>query len=244
MASTNDSELCGEVLEHLAEVVDGTARPALLEHLAECDACRDLRHEAEEARRLATGAGLDHRPVLDLDARVLAALDAQASTEASPAKTRTDTATTREKPAKPRTDTAATREKPAKLKPASGTQPRIAVLVTGLAFAAAAAVVVLRGGSKLSPSEGWSGTVERVVSARGNGSVLVCDASGACKANARDLRIESGAHIKTDAATRAEVKLSDGSRVTLDRSTELALLGGGARGARLLGGALVADVAY
>ena len=240
MASTNDSELCSEVLEHLADVVDGTARPALLEHLAECDDCRDLRHEAEEARQLAAGAGLDHRPVLDLEARVLAALDAQPGSEVKPAKPlRAIAETTRANPLRAEVET--TRAKVA----GSGTKPRVAVLVTGLAVAAAAAVVVLRGGPEVASGGGWSGTVERVVSARGNGSVLVCNASGAvCNAGAAGLRLESGARIKTDAATRAEVKLSDGSRVTLDRSTELALLDGGARGARLLGGGLVADISH
>jgi len=245
MASTNEGELCGEVLEHLAEVVDGTARPALVEHLAACDACRDLRHEAEEARRLTASAGLDHRPVAALEARVLAALDAQGATATAPAAPAQPAAsTTQEKqphavaPGRP-TST----RRPAVT--GSGTSPRVAVLVTGLALAAAAAVVLVRGGPDGGPGGGWSGTVERVVSARGNASVLLCDAAGAhCSPVAAGARVESGRHVKTDAATRAEVKLSDGSRVTLDRSTELALLDGNARGARLLRGGLVADIAH
>jgi hypothetical protein len=245
MASTNESELCGEVLEHLAEVVDGTARPALVEHLAGCDACRDLRHEAEEARRLAAAAGLDHRPVLDLEARVLAALDARGDGETAQRKPTREAAT----PAKPAPSRdVATPAKPSRAgsaAPRTGTSPRVAVLVTGLALAAAAAVVFFRGSSDRGPAGGWSGTIERVVSARGKASVLLCDAAGAhCSPGATGARVESGKHVKTDAATRAEVKLSDGSRVTLDRSTELALLDGNARGARLLRGGLVADIAH
>ncbi|HEX5099875.1 MAG TPA: FecR family protein, partial [Polyangiaceae bacterium] len=84
-----------------------------------------------------------------------------------------------------------------------------------------------------------------MASAQGKGGVLVCDASGKkCETSAAGARIERGGRVKTDAATRAELKLSDGSVVTLDRSTELALLDGDARGARLTSGALVADVAH
>src|SRR5436190_251469 len=160
MASTNHSERCAEVLEHLGEVVDGTASAELREHVAECDRCRDVRHEAEEARRLAASAGLDHRPAPDLEARVLAALDA-----------------------------------------------RGAALVAGLALVAAAAVVVLRKGAATGDGAGWSGTVERVASADGQGGLLLCDAAGKkCSPGSAGARLERGARVRTDRATRAEVK--------------------------------------
>jgi hypothetical protein len=38
---------CHEVEEHIADVVEGTAPAALIAHVAECDACRDLRFDAE-----------------------------------------------------------------------------------------------------------------------------------------------------------------------------------------------------
>src|SRR5689334_9689852 len=76
MSTGAKSELCGEVTEHLAEILDGTAPARLLDHLADCDTCRDARHEAEQARTLAASAGADHRAPADLEQRVLAALDA------------------------------------------------------------------------------------------------------------------------------------------------------------------------
>lgn len=54
--------LCGEVEEHLSEVLEGTAPAALYDHLADCDACRDLRHEAARAGEQVALAGADFRP--------------------------------------------------------------------------------------------------------------------------------------------------------------------------------------
>ncbi|WP_437975029.1 VIT domain-containing protein [Sorangium sp. So ce295] len=59
---TGSVGLCGEVEEQLAEVLDGTARPALYEHIAGCDACRDLRHDAARAAEVVAAAGADFRP--------------------------------------------------------------------------------------------------------------------------------------------------------------------------------------
>jgi hypothetical protein len=251
MASTNHSERCAEVLEHLDEVLDGTGSAELREHVAECDRCRDVRHEAEEARRLAASAGLDHRPAADLEARVLAAFEARGEAAHAEAHAR-DAVKPANDAAKPTHE--APRAAHAEAKRAqkvtatggrSGTSPRVAVLVAGLALVAAAAVVVLRKGAPTSDGGGWSGTVERVASAEGQGGVLLCDAEGKqCRPGAAGARLERGGRVRTDGATRAEVKLSDGSSVTLDRSTELALLGGDGRGARLSYGALVADVAH
>lgn len=242
MASTNESERCAEVLEHLSEVLDGTASVELLGHVAECDRCRDVRHEAEEARRLAASAGLDHRAPPDLEARVLAALDARGDAETGTVKA---AATLAGNAANPARDEMKGERKQAKEAGRNGPSPRVAVFVTGLALAAAAAVVVLRKGPSGSSDGGWSGTVGRVARAAGKGGVLLCDASGKkCEPGAAGARIERGGRVRTDEATRAEVKLSDGSSVTLDRSTELALLEGDARGARLSYGALVADVAH
>src|SRR6188768_4517279 len=84
MASTETNGPCAEVLEHLAEVLDGTASPRLLEHVVECDTCRDARYDAEAARRASVDAGLDHRASADWETRVLAALDARDETEPRP----------------------------------------------------------------------------------------------------------------------------------------------------------------
>ena len=53
-----------------------------------------------------------------------------------------------------------------------------------------------------------------------------------------------GSLLRTDAHTRAYVKLADGTHIALDRSTKLALVGSGGRQARLEKGAIVADVAH
>ncbi|MCL2825026.1 MAG: FecR domain-containing protein, partial [Polyangiaceae bacterium] len=51
---------CVQVGEHIDEVVQGTADPRLLEHIAECDACRDLRFDAEAAINAIKQAGADY----------------------------------------------------------------------------------------------------------------------------------------------------------------------------------------
>ncbi|HEY3497909.1 MAG TPA: hypothetical protein VGK73_24590, partial [Polyangiaceae bacterium] len=68
---------CDEVLEHLAELVEGSAEPALYEHVADCDRCRDARHEAERALETIRRAGSDYLPPDELEAAVLSALDAR-----------------------------------------------------------------------------------------------------------------------------------------------------------------------
>ncbi|MFO0758993.1 MAG: VIT domain-containing protein [Byssovorax sp.] len=64
--STNDtSGLCLEVAESLAEILDGTAPARLFDHLADCDACRDLKHEAAHAAEHVAASGADFRPAAD-----------------------------------------------------------------------------------------------------------------------------------------------------------------------------------
>ena len=53
---------CTAVEEALSAVVAGTAPAELDEHVAECDACRDLRHEASIAAARVGRAGADFRP--------------------------------------------------------------------------------------------------------------------------------------------------------------------------------------
>ena len=49
-SNTKETDLCLEVADHLAEVLDGSASARLFDHIADCDACRDARHDAERAR--------------------------------------------------------------------------------------------------------------------------------------------------------------------------------------------------
>ncbi|WP_437674231.1 FecR domain-containing protein [Sorangium sp. So ce131] len=73
---TGTAGLCGEVEEQIAEVLDGTARASLYEHIAGCDACRDLRHEAARAAEVAAAAGADFRPAGDFADALLRRLEA------------------------------------------------------------------------------------------------------------------------------------------------------------------------
>jgi len=71
------SPKCLEVEERLADALDGVLSPELAEHVESCDACRDNIHDAafviEELRAL----GGEHAPPEDLEARILAAIDAR-----------------------------------------------------------------------------------------------------------------------------------------------------------------------
>jgi hypothetical protein len=72
--STN--ELCVEVAESLAEILDGSASARLFDHLADCDACRDLRHEAGNAAARVGASGADFRPAADFVDKLVGRLDA------------------------------------------------------------------------------------------------------------------------------------------------------------------------
>jgi ferric-dicitrate binding protein FerR (iron transport regulator) len=68
--------LCQEVEERLSEVLDGSAPATLFEHIAECDTCRDRRHEATRAAEVAAVAGADFRPAADFAEQILARVQA------------------------------------------------------------------------------------------------------------------------------------------------------------------------
>src|SRR5438309_2771384 len=56
---------CDGVMEDLAALAEGD-RDAIAkhaEHLASCDACRDVRHEATQLAQMIAGAGADHAPI-------------------------------------------------------------------------------------------------------------------------------------------------------------------------------------
>lgn len=76
MSTNTDTTLCREVEENLAQVLDGTAPASLYDHIADCDVCRDLRHEAGMASELVASAGADFRPSPDFAEALVARLDA------------------------------------------------------------------------------------------------------------------------------------------------------------------------
>ena len=242
MTTQPQHELCAEVTASLAEILDGTARAPLYEHLAECDACRDARHDAEQVRALAAAAGADHQATDELEERVLAALDR----EQEQGQEQEDTL--EHAPAGPDSPPARKHATPEQAVPGASKQRRTDRRVTGavLLLAAAAAVVVAFRGAKHEPrggGRGWSATLERAVSSGAGARVLACAADGtACRPLARGAAVPGDARVKTDATTRAELRFADGSVLTLDHDTELALTG--ERRARLATGMLVADIAH
>ncbi|MBI4705730.1 MAG: FecR domain-containing protein [Deltaproteobacteria bacterium] len=312
--NTTKGVSCEQVLESLADVLEGTAPDELYEHIAECDRCRDVRHEAERVQGLVADSGSDFAVPADLDARVLAALDARG--EAGAAGPAAPEATVPVKPAPPshppeaveaaapagKTEIAAEAELgPAQQPPAPKDEPpgdaagkpapavaaptpapaaaaptpapaeRAAVVVSlaawikrrraivaaasvALVAAAAGAVLLLRGGDDeegpggpalLAAGHPWEGRVAGISRASGGaGGLQLCAPSGGCTAAEPGGHVPAGALLRTDERTRAYLELGDGTRLALDRSTELGLRPDADRRASLAAGAVVADVAH
>src|SRR4051812_13700211 len=74
---------CDLVREQLDALLDGELEPVLRDHVAECDVCRDLRHEARRAADAVRASGGDYVHPGDFEARLMAAHDARPETSAS-----------------------------------------------------------------------------------------------------------------------------------------------------------------
>jgi hypothetical protein len=85
MSTTENQETCREVEEELASILDGSASARLYDHVAECDACRDLKHEASLAAERVRDAGADFRPEDDFVEKLVARLDAARPASSGPA---------------------------------------------------------------------------------------------------------------------------------------------------------------
>jgi len=70
MSITHD-DLCREVEESLVDVLEGLANAKLVEHIADCDRCRDLKYEAERAIESVSHAGADFSPSAGIADRML-----------------------------------------------------------------------------------------------------------------------------------------------------------------------------
>lgn len=75
----SDTPECLQVREELAAVADDELSPSLREHVAQCDACRDLRHELREVIADLGAAGGDYRHPSGFAERVLAAAEPKLS---------------------------------------------------------------------------------------------------------------------------------------------------------------------
>lgn len=376
MSTTHPSPLCSEVDDRLTEVLDGTAPVALYDHIADCDACRDRRHVAEEAAGLVGGAGADFvvpAGFADRLAEAVLASRAEGRTEsrsegrAAPARASSEPHSLEAQPSEvqpsepqrsePRRDepapleataptelalpsrtphgdheerdardagdatgardaahdTAPSREAPRATEPGrvsaasahpAGTSPGRLTEVLGdepeaatrashapagptlrddeappekkvarlderrrsmrrgvigavavlAAVAAGSAGWYIKGKAVEGPAAAssaapvvdgpWAGTVTSVARAASDktGGLEACEASGACTSLAAGAEIKAGTKLRTDARTRAFVKLADGTQLALDRGTELELLGGEKRAARVVAGTVVAEI--
>jgi hypothetical protein len=77
----DNDKTCEDVRDELVAVLDGTASAELYDHIADCDDCRDLRHDAAQAERVAARGGDDYQHPADFTAKLLATLDARPSSE-------------------------------------------------------------------------------------------------------------------------------------------------------------------
>ena len=228
------NELCAEVTEHMADVLDGSADRRLLDHIAECDSCRDARHDAERARALVERAGADFVAPADLEARLAAALERR---KPAPA------------PAAPPPERASA---PAPRLTRTGGS-RWVGRAAGLALAFAAAIALAwrvnhrstSGGDSHVAANPWHGRITHVSRAGGGtGGLAFCDAGNeSCMPIEKGAAVAPGVRLRTDEVTRAFLELDDGSRLALDRSTEI-VFGKDGRRAHLVRGAIAADVAH
>jgi Mg-chelatase subunit ChlD len=235
---------CEETSDEMASVLDGTARPELLQHVASCDTCRDARYEALRAKQLVAQAGADFALPRDLAVRLaLAAPAEQENRDAAPSA----------EPERPPPETGkAAAKPPARVQSLDRLRERARrFALPALAVAAAASLFVWQlpenGTSSDDPQllgPPWRGKVARVVSASGRDARLeICAPGGGVCRNAREGDdLPAASELATDQGTLAELELSDGSKLSLDRATRLALSSRG-RGARLVTGGIVADVA-
>lgn len=262
-----DDKQCLEVAEHLSAILDETAPPALMEHVAGCDDCRDLRHEAIQASRGVALAGADFRAPAGFADKLIAALEVAPAPASAAATTTEIVEVPSAPPAATVVDEALAVEPPAlggasliRVKPARTTveaaaakaspKKKAAYAALAVAITAVAAGVALRVGAdkgpEHAPGEAWTGRVALVAraAADGAGGLQACDASARCVDVDKDATIEAGATLKTDARTRAFVSLGDGTELSMDRGTTLTLGSGGGRRASLVEGSLVLDVAH
>ncbi len=223
-----ENEMCSRVRDAIADVLDGSAPDELFDHIADCDTCRDLRHDAERAVREARRAGDGYRLPDDLESRVLGALGPTQSgpaAEDAPEDAPPEELTSTPK-AEPKSDAGSEKRN-------STRDPRAvarrALVVAGAIAAVGALFFATRDrdpGEEHSAPSAFRAKVERIARAGARGALEACDASGAtCRRLEPGMSVPAGSRLRTDFSTRAELSLGGDDRVVLDRSTELFLSG-------------------
>jgi tetratricopeptide (TPR) repeat protein len=220
--SRGKTEACRKIESDAFLSVENKLSPALSEHLSDCDACRDLKHDLSGAVDRVRRAGDDVTESAALEQQLNQAIAAQATrTTAQPL--------------------AAPPDAPAVAVKAPG--PRIVGLVVALGVAATLGLVALFGGKHPVGVLGERGArVERLSSVGDGPGLRACAESGDCERLARGDRIPNGSRIESDAVTRADIELNEGVRVLVDRNTAFVLSPEGKTAIELLRGMLVADV--
>ena len=317
MSNANEDRLCREVEERIAELLNGDADPTLLEHIAGCDRCRDLRFDAMNMARDIVDAGVDYQHPADFEAQLLAKLAAREDEDdapvaapaanvietpdpapwvptapsaassatavepvaAAPTPTVVDepapVAAAETRPMEPAVEavtaapkrSAAEEARVVEAKPlapviTSDTRPKpvvrgrgkvIGLTVAGVAALAAAAglAMYVRSGADTptvtDAKQAWQAQVAsvKVAGLDRTGGLQQCSANGAdCQPVAEGVQVKAGALLRTDARTRVQLEMSDGTRIAIDRATEVSLGDEAGRVARLEKGAIVADVAH
>ncbi len=256
------SDACNAFLDDLAAVVAGdqAALERHLDHLADCDACRDARHEATQAAAAIADAGADYVVPDDLEARILGAVDQTAgdSADDQPAPAADSTPTGDAEPAEPdaRPDQRADADAVTPLHSSgrSGRGRWFVVAAAAAAIALAGGLLATRhGGSKrgqvAESTAAAAATTARVTRIQRSANdarsgVEVTPPGGvAAPVEPGDL-LAAGSVIRTDERTRLSLELDDGSTVILNHLTELALSADAPRRLHLTRGELVADVAH
>jgi tetratricopeptide (TPR) repeat protein len=262
------SNTCDPVRDDLAPLVDRDPEDlrAHADHLASCDACRDLKHEAAQAAERVADAGADFVFPVDMATRVLAAIDAEVDSapraipevptpapRAEAASKVREVAEAKSKTTAPKGDAAA---------PAAGhatTRTRWIWGVGALAAAAAVGGVVALGSGLLSTDvpgtapialpgttapSGQLAKVSRASTDGASGVELRAPGASSFAPIAIGASLPPGSVLRTDARTRARVNLSDGTVLVLDQGTELSLDASVPRLVHLASGEIVADVAH
>lgn len=261
----NLRDACLRVDDAMTDVLEGTAPEALYEHIAECDRCRDARHDAENAAEIVADSGIDYVHPNDFDERVERALDASddgdgdGGVHASGDTTSSDgdgphltggalaavterggqAATTDPIPKPPRR-----RTELSALDRLRRPRNTVAVGLVGAALVAASVALVVRPTDDTTTATAehpWKGKVGKISrAAGGEGGLSICEET--CQPAVSGAVIPAGARLETDDRTRAYVELEDGTRLALDRRTKLAFDAERDRAARLETGAIVAEV--
>jgi hypothetical protein len=264
MSDTTNESLCQEVDEQMASVIAGDADPRLLEHIAECDRCRDARYDAQRAIDLSKAAGDDYMHPDDFDRRVLDAIDAAAPGQGAKPVVPVENAPEETKAveaAAPRNEDDKPGQQPSAPTPiaagtSSGKRRHGATIggaiagVAALAAAAAFAIHVRKQPNEVATSpvaEPWKGKVVAVQHAGPErlGGLQRCAADGSgCSPVGDGAEVPPGSLLRTDARTRAHVELSDGTTIAVDRTTDFVLPVREGRVAEIRRGVVVADVQH